>query len=117
MDADNLWGEIVEVEREYMPSRTRSKWYSLFEELRLRLEQTHYDKALFVPFDNPKFAESAYHALKKMKWPTSVDMVCRGGKLFVAHGRNLTRQSKQGRPRKLRPEEDADDQSSNHDDI
>lgn len=105
--AEQLWGEIVEVGREYILPIKGLKWFDLYSDLVLRLERTNRDNALLVPFSNSRIATAAAKALEKFVWPTPVDLFPRGKLLYVAHHSNLTKASGD-RPRKVRQEDDND---------
>lgn len=92
MGADEqLWGEIVEIEREYIPPEGAMKWWGLYEELRLRLDRTSPDNALIVPFQTTRTATAAGKALAQFTWPYKIDLFPRGNLLYVARQSNLTK--------------------------
>lgn len=60
------WGPIREIDADMIPpARTVGKWFELYADLNMRLEQTSRAFALVIPFPSLKEAQNARTAMRK----------------------------------------------------
>ncbi|HML22073.1 MAG TPA: hypothetical protein PKD09_10505 [Aggregatilinea sp.] len=90
------WGTITEILAKDIvaPGSAAGRWAELWEDVRLRLEQTGRNFALAIPFDDPKVGENASTALRKygemQLGPDCVEVISRktgkGRTVYVRRG-------------------------------